>query len=281
MVLSIKQALGMEKELSFISDSSLLDTEIILSFVMRQTREYVRAHDDVRLSLTEENSFRKFLERRKRGEPIAYIVGKCFFWDFELIANSSVLIPRPETERLVELAIELVMKNQRRNYIADLGTGSGAIAIALARAFKDSFVHAVDISEDALAVARLNANNLGVENIEFHKGSWFGGLPGKRFDLIVANPPYIKNGDEHLLKKELSYEPLNSLVSDDSGYAALNTIIDQSPKFLRKDAWLLLEHGYNQQEKVLDRLKVNGYSSLSGHQDLSGVDRVAIARWRK
>ena len=281
MVLSIKQALGKEKELSFISDSSLLDTEIILSFVMRQTREYVRAHDDVKLSLTEENSFRKFLERRKRGEPIAYIVGKCFFWDFELITNSSVLIPRPETERLVELAIELVMKNQRRNCIADLGTGSGAIAIALARAFKNSFVHAVDISEDALAVARLNANTLDVGNIEFHKGSWFGGLPGKRFDLIVANPPYIKNGDEHLLKKELSYEPLSSLVSDDSGYAALNTIIDQSPKFLKKDAWLLLEHGYNQQGKVLDRLKVNGYSSLSGHQDLSGVDRVVIARWRK
>ena len=281
MVLSIKQALGMEKELSFISDSSLLDTEIILSFVMRQTREYVRAHDDVKLSLTEENSFRKFLERRKRGEPIAYIVGKCFFWDFELITNSSVLIPRPETERLVELAIELVMKNQRRNCIADLGTGSGAIAIALARVFKNSFVHAVDISEDALAVARLNANTLDVGNIEFHKGSWFGGLPGKRFDLIVANPPYIKNGDEHLLKKELSYEPLSSLVSDDSGYAALNTIIDQSPKFLKKDAWLLLEHGYNQQGKVLDRLKVNGYSSLSGHQDLSGVDRVVIARWRK
>tara|TARA_B100001094_G_scaffold322085_1_gene370835 strand:- start:2571 stop:3416 length:846 start_codon:yes stop_codon:yes gene_type:complete len=281
MVLSIKQALGKEKELSFISDSSLLDTEIILSFVMRQTREYVRAHDDVKLSLTEENSFTKFLERRKRGEPIAYIVGKCFFWDFELITNSSVLIPRPETERLVELAIELVMKNQRRNCIADLGTGSGAIAIALARAFKNSFVHAVDISEDALAVARLNANTLDVGNIEFHKGSWFGGLPGKRFDLIVANPPYIKNGDEHLLKKELSYEPLSSLVSDDSGYAALNTIIDQSPKFLKKDAWLLLEHGYNQQGKVLDRLKVNGYSSLSGHQDLSGVDRVVIARWRK
>ena len=281
MVLSIKQALGMEKELSFISDSSLLDTEIILSFVMRQTREYVRAHDDVKLSLTEENSFRKFLERRKRGEPIAYIVGKCFFWDFELITNSSVLIPRPETERLVELAIELVMKNQHRNCIADLGTGSGAIAIALARVFKNSFVHAVDISEDALAVARLNANTLDVGNIEFHKGSWFGGLPGKRFDLIVANPPYIKNGDEHLLKKELSYEPLSSLVSDDSGYAALNTIIDQSPKFLKKDAWLLLEHGYNQQGKVLDRLKVNGYSSLSGHQDLSGVDRVVIARWRK
>ena len=281
MVLSIKQALGKEKELSFISDSSLLDTEIILSFVMRQTREYVRAHDDVKLSLTEENSFTKFLERRKRGEPIAYIVGKCFFWDFELITNSSVLIPRPETERLVELAIELVMKNQHRNCIADLGTGSGAIAIALARAFKNSFVHAVDISEDALAVARLNANTLDVGNIEFHKGSWFGGLPGKRFDLIVANPPYIKNGDEHLLKKELSYEPLSSLVSDDSGYAALNTIIDQSPKFLKKDAWLLLEHGYNQQGKVLDRLKVNGYSSLSGHQDLSGVDRVVIARWRK
>ena len=281
MVLSIKQALGMEKELSFISDSSLLDTEIILSFVMRQTREYVRAHDDVKLSLTEENSFTKFLERRKRGEPIAYIVGKCFFWDFELITNSSVLIPRPETERLVELAIELVMKNQRRNCIADLGTGSGAIAIALARAFKNSFVHAVDISEDALAVARLNANTLDVGNIEFHKGSWFGGLPGKRFDLIVANPPYKQNGDEHLLKKELSYEPLSSLVSDDSGYAALNTIIDQSPKFLRKDAWLLLEHGYNQQEKVLDRLKVNGYSSLIGHQDLSGVDRVVVARWGK
>jgi release factor glutamine methyltransferase len=281
MVLSIKQALGMEKELSFISDSSLLDTEIILSFVMRQTREYVRAHDEVRLSPAEENSFRKFFERRKLGEPIAYIVGKCFFWDFELIANSSVLIPRPETERLVELAIELVMKNQRRNCIADLGTGSGAIAIALARAFKNSFVHAVDISEDALAVARLNANNLDVENIEFHKGSWFDGLPGKRFDLIVANPPYIKNGDDHLLKRELSYEPLNSLVSDDSGYGALNKIIDQSPKFLRKDAWLLLEHGYNQQEKVLDRLKGNGYSSLIGYQDLSGVDRVVVARWGK
>ena len=281
MVLSMKEALCMAKELRCTSDSSLLDTEMILSFVMRQKREYVRAHDEIILSPMQESSFRNLFERRKLGEPIAYILGRCFFWDFELVVNSSVLIPRPETERLVEFAIELARKNNRRTCIADLGTGSGAIAIALAKAVKDSVVHAVDISEDALAVARLNAINLNLGNIKFHKGSWCAGLPEKRFDLIVANPPYIKNGDDHLLKRELSYEPMNSLVSGDLGYSALNTIIDQSPNFLRKDAWLLLEHGYNQQGKILDRLKTKGYSSVSGHQDLSGVDRVVIARWQK
>jgi len=268
----------MAAELRSISDSSLLDTEIILSFVLSRSREYLRAYDEIQLTRLEEDSFIKLFNRRKLGEPIAYIVEKCSFWDFDLFVNSSVLIPRPETERLVEFALELASEREGPICIADLGTGSGAIALALALENARWDIHAVEISEAALEVARINARNLGVNNIEFHMGSWCDGLPDERFDLIIANPPYIAQGDNNLLAGDLSYEPRIALVSAESGYSALNEIVDKAYGFLKNGAWLLIEHGYDQQETLLSKLKCTGYSDIVGHKDFSGVDRIVMAR---
>ena len=279
MPLSIKQALEMERELRPTSDSPLLDTEILLSFAVSQTREHLRANGAIFLTSDQEKKFMQLFNRRTFGEPVAYIVGKRAFWDFELLVNSSDLIPRPETEHLVELALELVTSRQEPIRIADLGTGSGAIAIAIARANEEWEIHAIEISESSLQVARLNAHNLGLRNIEFHMGSWCDGLPEKRFDLIVANPPYIKSGDSHLLKGDLPYEPLIALVAEELGYSALNEIIDQAHQYLKKDAWLLIEHGYEQQETLINRLMDVGYVDAVGHKDFSGVNRVVLARW--
>ena len=268
----------MATELRSISDSSLLDTEIILSFVLSRSREYLRAYDEIQLTRLEEDSFIKLFNRRKLGEPIAYIVEKCSFWDFDLFVNSSVLIPRPETERLVEFALELASEREGPICIADLGAGSGAIALALALENARWDIHAVEISEAAMEVARINARILGVNNIEFHMGSWCDGLPDERFDLIIANPPYIAQGDNNLLAGGLSYEPRIALVSEESGYSALNEIVDKSYGFLKNGAWLLIEHGYDQQETLLSRLESTGYSDITGHKDFSGVDRIVMAR---
>ena len=278
MTLSVKQALCMATELRSISDSSLLDTEIILSFALSRSREYLRAYDETQLTRLEEDNFIKLFNRRKLGEPIAYIVEKCSFWGFDLFVNSSVLIPRPETERLVEFALELASEREGPICIADLGTGSGAIALALARESAHWDIHAVEISDAAMEVARINARILGVNNIEFHMGSWCDGLPDERFDLIIANPPYIAQGDNNLLAGDLSYEPPIALVSEESGYSALNEIVDKSYGFLKNGAWLLIEHGYDQQESLLSRLESIGYSDITGHKDFSGLDRIVMAR---
>ena len=184
MSFSIGQALNMSQTLKPYSESYLLDTEMILGFIVSKTREYLRAHEDENLTEIQVDQFKRMLCKRKQGMPVAYIVGKRCFWDFELKVNESVLIPRPETELLVEFALKSIRSLNGAERIADLGTGSGAIAIALARENPECSVHAVDISSDALEVARTNARNLGVSNIIFHEGSWCDGLPDLSFDLI-------------------------------------------------------------------------------------------------
>ena len=280
MSLSIGQALSMSQTLRPYVESYLLDTEIILGFVVSKTREYLRAHEEESLTEIQMKEFKLLLCKRKQGMPIAYIVGKRSFWDFELMVNESVLIPRPETELLIEFALKSIGNFERGQRIADLGTGSGAIAIALARENPKCSVHAVDISPDALKVAKTNARNLGVTNIIFHEGSWCDGLPDLKFDLIVANPPYISNKDSHLTEGGLQYEPSLALVAEKSGYSELNLIIQNSCNFLKKDSWLLLEHGYKQQDSVIGELSRFGYCEVLGLRDYAGIDRVVAARWR-
>ena len=279
MSLSIGKALSMSQTLRPYVESYLVDTEIILGFVVAKTREYLRAHEEESLTETQMKEFKLMLCKRKQGMPVAYIVGKRCFWDFELTVNESVLIPRPETELLVDFALKSIGNFKRAERIADLGTGSGAIAIALARGNPECSVHAVDISPDALEVAKTNARNLGVSNIIFHEGSWCDGLPDLNFDLIVANPPYIPNDDIHLTEGGLQYEPRLALTAEKSGYSELDLIIQNSCNFLKKDSWLLLEHGYNQQGSVIEELNKFGYSDMLGLKDYSGIDRVVAARW--
>ena len=279
MTLSIEQAISMSKNLESSSESSLLDTEIILGLITSKTREYLRAHGEDTLSVLEARQFKKMLNKRQQGVPIAYIVGKRHFWDFELMVNESVLIPRPETELLVELALKTLGNRQQSQKIADLGTGSGAIAIALARENPNWCVHATDISPKALDVARANAKKLKVPNVNFHEKSWCEGFSNCTFDLIVANPPYVKHDDSHLKKGGLQFEPSLALTAEDSGYSELHQIIRESRRCLKKGSWLLLEHGYDQKGALVEKLKGFGFSDVSGAKDYSGLDRVVSARW--
>ena len=279
MGFSIGQALQMSRTLKPYSESYLLDTEMILGFIVSKTREYLRSHEEESLTEIQMKQFKRMLCKRKQGMPVAYIVGKRCFWDFELKVNESVLIPRPETELLVEFALKSIRSLNGAARIADLGTGSGAIAIALARENPECLVHAVDISPDALEIAKTNARNLGVSNIIFHEGSWCDGLPDLNFDLIVANPPYISDSDSHLNEKGLQYEPRLALAAENLGYSELNLIIRNSRKFLKKDSWLLLEHGYNQQESLIKELNRFGYSGILGLKDYADIDRMVAARW--
>jgi release factor glutamine methyltransferase len=281
---SVQQALGIADSLKNVSDSFQLDTELLLAHVLDKSREYLRAHNEETISSENLERFSRLIERRKQGEPVAYILGHKEFWDFDLKVNSSVLVPRPETEQLVEKCLEKLEKLKDRSdndsiRVADLGTGSGAIAIALARANSSWEVHAVDISEDALEVALDNATALGAGNIEFHCGSWCDGLPVEKFDLIVANPPYVEPGDEHLEKGDLPFEPSVALLADDSGFSALDQIMTDARKYLKKDAWLLMEHGYSQQQQLLLNLEALGYSEITGCKDYASVDRMVLARW--
>ena len=275
---SVQKALGIADSLKSVSENALLDTELLLAHVLGKTREYLRANNEKGISSDCLDQFTKLIERRKRGEPIAYLIGRKEFWDFDLRVNSSVLIPRPETEELVEKCLDKLDGRNDSVRIADLGTGSGAIAIALARASSSWQIHAVDISEDALAVARYNAASLGVGNIEFHLGSWCDALPEEKFDLIVANPPYIEARDEHLQQGGLPFEPIVALVAEDSGFSALDEIMMGASQLLKKDAWLLMEHGYSQQKKLLHKLASLGYSEIEGCKDYASVDRIVLAK---
>ena len=281
MSVTVQQALHAAESLKPVSESALLDTELILSHVLDKSRGYLRAYNEEKISETAYSEFKTLLDRRRQGEPVAYIIGKKAFWDFELSVNESVLVPRPETEFLVELCLAKLKNDSGSKRIADLGTGSGAIAIAVALANSDWQVHATDISEDALAVARDNAQSLDVNNIVFHQGSWCDGLPAETFDLILANPPYVAFGDKHLEEGDLPFEPSVALAVEESGFGALNSIMNKASEYLKKDSWLLMEHGYNQQAQLIKNLNELGYEKVAGYKDFAGIDRIGEAKWPK
>jgi release factor glutamine methyltransferase len=237
------------------------------------------AHPERALDAAQLQKFDRYLQRRRLGEPMAYILGEKGFWDFELKVDSRVLIPRPETELLVERALhQLSGREQEPLRLLDLGTGSGAIAIALARHSARWQVIATDQSEASLNLAAENASQLDVENIEFVQGSWLEPLVGSHFDLIVSNPPYIAAGDPHLQEHGLPYEPAEALVAADEGYACLLEIMHEARNHLNSDGWLLLEHGATQGAALAAKMVESGYREVTGWQDLAGLDRVTAAR---
>ena len=279
---TIKQALAHADSLKSVSESGRLDAELLLAHVIGKPREYLFTWPDEALSAAELKAFDEYVGRRASGEPVAYILGRQAFWDFELRVNPSVLIPRPETELLVEAAIELLKPAHSAGAnILDLGTGSGAIALALASRNSHWQLTAVDNSESALAVARENAQSLALENIEFRKTSWCDGLPSEHFDLIAANPPYIEEGDSHLTQGSLPFEPSSALVARDNGLADIRSIVEQARFCLRKNSWLLIEHGYLQREAVREILVEAGYAPVQCLSDLAGLDRMTKAQYRQ
>ena len=261
------------------SDSPRADAEILLAHVMRRSRSYFVAWPEAQVSLDDALAFEALLARRVAGEPVAYLLGSRGFYGLDLAVSPAVLIPRAETEVLVEAALERLPPPDAATAcrVADLGTGSGAIALALANEHKDVQVVAVDVSLQALAQARANAVALGL-TVDFRLASWCEGLADDVFDMIVSNPPYICADDEHLAQGDVRFEPALALASGADGLDAIRAIIACAPAHLKPGGWLLFEHGYDQAEAVAALLRAAGWQAVESLQDLLGHFRVTLGR---
>ena len=257
-----------------------LDAQVLLAHVLARDRGWLVAHGDEPLTHEQEAAFFALAKRRRDGEPVAYLTGLREFWGLLLRVTSAVLIPRPETESLVELAL-LRIPVDRESRVLDLGTGSGAIALALAHERPRARILATDISTEALAVARDNARRLGIANVEFARADWYAGLPDMwrdvAFDLIVANPPYVAMNDPHLREGDVRFEPAAALVSGVDGMAAIRQIVAGARAHLAPGGTLAVEHGYDQSERVRELFSAAGFSGIVTAKDLAGIPRVAAA----
>ncbi len=240
--------------------------------MLQVNRAYLITHPERQLDQTEQSLYNALLARRLQGEPIAYILGEREFFGLSFKVTPATLIPRPDTELLVELALKKMPPSSR---LLDLGTGSGAIALSIAHARPDAEITAVDASQDALAVARENTRNLNIQNVQLLHSNWFSTLQGKCFDLIVSNPPYIAANDEHLAQGDLRFEPSSALASGADGLDDIRRIIANSKQHLNGNGWLLLEHGYDQASRVRELLQHAGFEHVFSARDLAGVERVS------
>ncbi len=256
------------------SDSARLDVELLLCAVLGKPRTYLFTWPDKLLSEAEQQQFEVLLERRIAGEPIAHILGERGFWTLDLKVTVDTLIPRPETELLVEAALARLPESGGR--IADLGTGSGAIALAIASECPACEVVAVERSEAALVVAQENAQSHHIENVTFYRGSWFEPLVGQRFAMIISNPPYICVDAPHLGKGDVRFEPITALASGVDGLDDIRLIIAGAAEHLNPGGWLLLEHGYDQGEAVCGLLRQGGFDAVELLADLQGHGRVSL-----
>jgi release factor glutamine methyltransferase len=273
---AIGSALGAGYEaLRGSSDSAQLDAELLLAFVLGRPRTYLRAHPEQILQPDAVARYQQLLARRAQGEPLAYLTGEREFWSLTLSVTPDVLVPRPETELAVERC--LAIGPEGRGTAADLGTGSGAIALALASERPQWQLSACDRSDAAVGVARANANRLHLGNIEFLVGDWFVPLTGRRFDLIVSNPPYVAADDPAL--QQLRYEPSMALSPGPTGLEALRQIVLEARARLVPGGALVLEHGAAQARAVAQMLVAAGYARVRCYADLAGHDRVTEARW--
>jgi release factor glutamine methyltransferase len=252
-----------------------LDAGILLAFALQVPRVRLKSHPEEVRTTADLEAYLALVERRARGEPLAYITGTREFWTLELRVSRDVLVPRPETELLVERALALCTPAAAR--VADLGTGSGAIALALAAERPAWEIMAVDASAAALAVATDNARRLGLTNLTFQSSNWFSALAGRRFGLVVSNPPYVDARDPVLLA--LQYEPRQALTPGEDALADLRAIIRGAPDHLLEGGWLALEHGATQAAAVAHELVARGFGSVRSHRDLGGHERVTEGRW--
>lgn len=259
------------------SPTARLDAELLLAAVLGKPRSYLRTWPEHEPGAEQLAAFAALLERRRMGEPVAYILGHQGFWSLDLEVAPHTLIPRPDTELLVETALQLAPATPQR--VLDLGTGSGAIALALASERGGWQVIGVDRIAEAVALAERNRQRLKLGNAEFRQSSWFDGLAGERFDLILSNPPYIAADDCHLGEGDVRFEPLSALVAGVDGLDDIRQIIAQAPRHLQAGGWLLLEHGYDQAEAVRELLASTGFTAVDSRRDLGGHQRISLGRW--
>ncbi|UAB69617.1 peptide chain release factor N(5)-glutamine methyltransferase [Vibrio sp. SCSIO 43132] len=281
MLLSIEDTLkaATEKLIESGSESPSLDAAVLLCHALDKPRSYLLTWPEKLLTPEQDKDFVSLLERRQNGEPVAYIVGEREFWSLPLKVSPSTLIPRPDTERLVELALEKIPSTS--GSVLDLGTGTGAIALAIASELPSHNIVGVDIREEAKTLATENAQQLNLRNASFLQGSWFSPVSeGTKFACIVSNPPYIDACDPHLKQGDVRFEPLSALVADEKGMADLSYIATHAKSYLEQDGWLLMEHGYEQGKAVRDVLESLGYSDIATEKDYAGNDRVTLGRYQ-
>jgi release factor glutamine methyltransferase len=286
------------------TEEAKLEAQFLLQYALNVNRAWLIAHENDVLQTNIHEAYRALISRRLKGEPMAYILGFREFYGLKLKVTPNTLIPRPDTETLVEAALAKIpsepsfrQKSESSDFttldsdfcrsdalkILDLGTGTGAIALAIAKRRPQAFIVAVDASQVALDVAIGNAENLNITNINFVLSDWFSALSQdnykQNFDVIVSNPPYIEVSDIHLTQGDLRFEPIKALASGADGLDAIRTIITNAPQHLNPHGWLLLEHGYNQAESVASLLQQAGFTEISHAQDLAGIQRVTMGQW--
>ena len=254
-----------------------LDARVLLSFVTGRDAAYLIAHPQAAVSAGERRTYDALVARRHAGEPIAYLTGEREFYGRTFKVSPAVLIPRPETELLVELALARLPAHAECR-VLDLGTGSGCIALSLASERSHSLIYAFDQSLDALALARENALALGITNVIFQHGDWYSNLGEARFDLILANPPYVATGDPHLTSGDVRFEPRAALEAGPGGLACIKEIVAGAATHLSSGGWILLEHGYDQAAAVRALLEADGLEQVFSARDLAGIERASGAR---
>ena len=279
---AISAVIGRASQALQPSATALLEAELLLAHALGAARVYLHTWPQRELTETQLSQFHALLTRRAAGEPLAYITGQREFWSMQLQVTPDTLIPRPETELLVELALQRIARDADGR-IADLGTGSGAIALAVARERPRCTIVASDISPAALVVAQENARCLNIHNVEFRRGddsgAWDSALHGEHFDMIVSNPPYISSDDPHLTAGDLRFEPHLALEAGTDGMQHLRAIAAVGRSRLMPGGWLLLEHGYDQGFALAQLLTAMGYQDVQGHRDLAGHNRIITARF--
>ena len=258
------------------SPTARLDAELLLSAALGKSRSYLHTWPEKIVSSEDALTFAGYLQRRRSGEPVAYILGQQGFWKLDLEVAPHTLIPRPDTELLVEAALELLPATSTQ--VLDLGTGSGAIALALASERPAWRVTAVDRVLEAVALAERNRQRLHLNNATVLNSHWFSALQGHRYDLIISNPPYIAANDPHLVAGDVRFEPASALVAGPDGLDDLRHIITEAPAHLNAAGWLLLEHGYDQAPAVRDLLLSEGFEEVHSRIDLGGHERITLGR---
>lgn len=268
-------------QLKGISHSPRLDVELLLAHVLKVDRSYFIAHADKTLSSDNFSVFNKLLEQRKAAKPIAYILGKKSFWTFEVKVNENTLVPRPETEILVEQALNLIPMGEE-SLIADICTGSGAIALAIAIERPNSLIHATDIDVGALKIAVKNKECLSIPNIDFFNGDLYSALPNlnEKYDVLLSNPPYIDKDDVYLSHPTMQHEPRHALIADKNGLAIIERLIKECHLHLKKEGYLILEHGHEQKTDIQTLCKQHHLNYILGCQDYQALDRISIIQYQ-
>ena len=273
--MNIAQALDYSRSALVDTESPDIDSTVLLCHILECQATYLHTWSDKNLTTEQQSRFEDLVQQRLAGNPVAHITGIRGFWSLDLKVTEATLIPRPDTELLVSLALTKIKPDMK---VADLGTGSGAIALALAVERPDINVMASDYSWSALQVAKLNAVENQIHNVSFIQANWLSACKKEVFDIVISNPPYIVEDDPHLTDGDVRFEPITALASGNDGLKDIRIIVEQARHSLKKEGWLLIEHGHHQAEQVMQLLYDAGFSHISSHQDFGDNDRVVMGQ---